>query len=56
MSIRCHVVDNAQALNRQVVGAPGPVHVQGCRKQGKSRRCVQRGDWCLSRCSSGLCP
>ena len=32
MFIRCHVVDNAQAWNRQVVGAPGPVHVQGCRK------------------------
>ena len=27
--------------NRQVVGAPGPVHVQGCKKQGKSRRWVQ---------------
>ena len=28
------VVGNAQDWNRQVVGAPGPVHVQVCRKQG----------------------
>ena len=49
MFIRCHVVDNSQAWNRQVVGAPGPVHAQGFRKQGKSRRWVQRGVWCSSR-------
>ena len=36
MFIRCHAVGNAQAWNRQVVGAPGPVHVQGCRKHGYS--------------------
>ena len=28
----------------------------GCEKQGKSRRWVQRGVWCWSGCSSGLCP
>ena len=38
------------------VGVSGPVHVQGCEKQGKSRRWVQPGVWCWSRCSSGLCP
>ena len=26
-----------------MAGASGPVHVQGCEKQGKSRRLVQRG-------------
>ena len=29
--------------------------VQGCEKQGKSRRLVHRGVWCWSGCSSGLC-
>ena len=56
MFIRCHVVGNAQAWNRQVIGAPGLVNVQGCRKQGKSRRWVQQGDWYSSRCSLGLRP
>ena len=50
MFIRWHVVGNAQAWNRQVVGAPGPVHVQGCKEQGKSRRWVQRGVWFSCRC------
>ena len=35
MFIRCRVVGNAHAWNRQVGDAPGPVHVQGCRKQGR---------------------
>ena len=56
MFLRCDVVGNAQAWNRQVVGAPGPVHVQQCRKQGKSRRWVQRGVKCSSQCPSGLYP
>ena len=30
-------------------------HVQRREKQGKSRRWVQRGVWCWSGCSSGLC-
>ena len=47
---------NPQARNRQVANALGPVHVQGREKQGKSRRLVQRGVWCWSWCSSGLCP
>ena len=29
-----------------MAGASGPVHVQGCEKQGKSRRWVQPGVWC----------
>ena len=28
---------SAHAGNRSVVSAPGPVHVQGCKKPGKSR-------------------
>ena len=36
-----------------MAGASGAVHVQGCEKQGKSRRWVQRGVWCWSGCSSG---
>ena len=55
-STGCHLVGNAQTRNWRVVGASGPVHVQGCEKQGKSRRWVQRGVWCWSGCSSGLCP
>ena len=39
-----------------MASALGPVHVQGCEKQGKSRRRVQRGIWCWSWCTSGLCP
>ena len=34
---RFHLVGNAQAWNTRVVGAPGPVQVQGCKKPGKSR-------------------
>ena len=56
MFIRYHVVGNAQAWNRQVVGSPGPVHAQGCTKQGKSRQWEQRGVWCSNQCSSGLSP
>ena len=56
MFIRYNVVGNAQARNRHVVDAPGPVHVQGCKKQGKSRQWVQRGVWCTSQCSSVLFP
>ena len=33
-----------------MVGASGSVHVQGCEKQGKSRRWVQRGVRCWSGC------
>ena len=55
-STGCHLVGNAQTRNWRVVGASGPVHVQGCEKQGKSRRWVQRGVWCWSGCSSGLWP
>ena len=55
-STGCHLVGNAQTRNWRVVGVSGPVHVQGCEKQGKSRRWVQRGVWCWSGCSSGLCP
>ena len=38
-SMGCH----AQTRNWRVAGASGPVHVQGCEKQGKSRWWVQRG-------------
>ena len=31
------LVGNAHAWNRRVVSAPGPVHVQGCKKPGMSR-------------------
>ena len=34
---RFYLVGNAHAWNRRVVSAPGPVHVQGCKKPGKSR-------------------
>ena len=36
-----------------MVGASGPVHVQGCEKQGKSSRWVQRRVWCWSRYHQG---
>ena len=39
-----------------MAGAFGPIHVQGCEKQGKSRRRVKQGVWCRSGCSSGPCP
>ena len=55
-STGCHLEGNAQTRNWRVAGASGPVHVQGCEKQGKSRRWVQRGVWCWSGFSSGLCP
>ena len=34
---RFYLVGNAHVWNRRVVSAPGPVHVQGCKKSGKSR-------------------
>ena len=40
-STGCHLVGNAQTRNWRVAGASGPVHVQGCEKQGKSRRWVR---------------
>ena len=55
-STGCHLVGNAQTRNWRVAGASGPVRVQGCKKKGKSSRWVQRGVWCWSGCSSGLCP
>ena len=30
-------IKNSSGWNRGLVSAPGPVHVQGCRKPGKSR-------------------
>ena len=39
-----------------MVSAPGPVHVQGCKKPGKSRCWILPVIWCLSWFSSGLCP
>ena len=44
-STGCHLVGNAQrklGIDEWLV-VSGPVHVQGCEKQGKSRRWVQRG-------------
>ena len=43
------------AWNRRVVSAPGRVHVQGCKKPGKSKWWILPVIWCLSWFSSGLC-
>ena len=32
----CHLKGSAQAKNRTMAGALGPIHLQGCEKQGKS--------------------
>ena len=34
--MRCHLKGSAQAKNRTMADALGPVHLQGCEKQGKS--------------------
>ena len=47
---------NAQAWNRRVAGALGPVNVHRREKPSKSRQWIQRGVWCCSRCSPRLCP
>ena len=36
-TLRFYLVGNAHAWNRRVVCEPGLVHVQGCKKPGKSR-------------------
>ena len=52
----CHLVGNAQAWNRRMAGALGPVHVHRREKQSKSRQWIQRGVWCCSWCSPRPCP
>ena len=51
-SSRFHLVGDAHAWNRRVVSAPGPVHVQGCKKPGKSRWWILPVIRCLSWFSS----
>ena len=51
-----YLVGNAQARNRRVAGALGPVNVHRREKQSKSRQWIQRGVWCCGRCSPRLCP
>ena len=53
---RFYLVTNAHAWNKRVDSEPGPVYVQGCKKQGKSRWWILPVIWCLSWFSSGLCP
>ena len=37
-STRCHLKGSAQAKNRTMAGALGPIHLEGCEKQGKSSK------------------